>query len=127
MLPPRSCIAAITYLRPNHTPRTFTAITRSKLSTSQSTIAATPPSIPAFCLRRIADIGGLQGAFVEVDHQHLRSCVREQPRRCQADTAAGAGDNCHFVVESIHRGPKVTIPRMSWTQPHDVSRGAVQM
>ena len=91
MLPPRSCIAAITYLRPNHTPRTFTAITRSKLSTSQSTIAATPPSIPAFCLRRIADIGGLQGAFVEVD------------------------------------GPKVTIPRMSWTQPHDVSRGAVQM
>ena len=31
MLPPlpRSCMAAITYFRPNHTPRTFTAITRS--------------------------------------------------------------------------------------------------
>ena len=49
MLPPlpRSRIAAITYFSPNHTPRTFTAMTRSKSSTAQSTIGSVPPSMPA--------------------------------------------------------------------------------
>ena len=52
MLPPRSRIAAITYFRPSQTPRTLTAITRSKVSMSYSVIGATSPSIPALLRNR---------------------------------------------------------------------------
>ncbi len=45
--PPRFAIAGIADFNPSHTPRTFTAMTLSNVSTSYSVIGFTIPSIPA--------------------------------------------------------------------------------
>ena len=45
--PPRWLITGTTYLIPSHTPRTLTAMTRSKTSMGYSGIGDMAPSIPA--------------------------------------------------------------------------------